>query len=284
MPLFRKPSNAKSGPLGNVGQATIEYVLLLVVVVGLIATVATKIVKPLGSFIDNYMGSYVQCILEMGELPSLGNDKDTALKDEGCNAKFESATLADGRPPIKPGSGGGSGENEGKGGGGSAGRGGGGSSGSRGKSRLTSSSGGSSGVDGAGSVNDSKKTTIAGSEAGGGGSSYMNFGQQGENIIIRRRAKQVTVNGDRFSEGELERLKKKGEKEKQDKPVIVGDANTQGPKKLLIKPQPTRELASESEDISFGNFLRIIFIAGIIIALVLLIGGQALQMSKDSQK
>ncbi len=283
MPLIRKSSKVKSGFLGNKGQAAIEYILLLVIVVGLLIALTSQIMKPFGAFMDNYMGAYLQCILETGELPSLGNDEDTALKDEGCNARFEGATLADGRPPkAGSGSGGSSSDSEGKGGGGSSSYAG---SASRGGSRLTSSSGsGSAGVDGAGAGLDGKKTVVAESGSGGSSNGYLNLSRGETTTIIRRRAKQVTLGNDRLSAADLDALKKKQEKEKNDKPVVVGESNQRGPKKIPVKTPPPREIASEDVEFTIGNFIRIIFIAGIIIALVLLLGGQAMQMSKDFEK
>lgn len=284
MPLIRKSSKVKSGFLGNGGQVAIEYVLLLVIAVGLLIALTSQIMKPFGAFMDNYMGAYLQCILETGELPSLGNSKDTALKDEGCNANFEAASLADGRPPkAGSGSGDGSSDSEGKGSGSSSGTYAG--SSSRGGSRLTSSANsGSAGIDGPSSGGDGKRTTVAEEGTGGSSSSYLNFSRGETTTIIRRRAKQVTLGSDRLSAADLEALKKKKEKEKQDKPIVVGESSQRGPKKIPVKSPPPREVASEDVEFAIGNLVRIIFIAGIIIALVLLLGGQALQMSKDFEK
>ena len=283
MPLIRKSSKVKSGFLGNKGQAAIEYILLLVIAVGLLIALTSQIMKPFGAFMDNYMGAYLQCILETGELPSLGNDDDTALKDEGCNAKFDAATLAGGRPPSA-GTSTSSGSSEPEGRGSSSGSSYAGSA-SRGGSRLTSGSGGgSAGVDGAGAGSDGKKTVVGEEGSGGSSNGYLNLSRGETTTIIRRRAKQMTLGSDRLSAADLDALKKKQEKEKNDKPVIVGESNQRGPKKIPVKTPPPREIASEDVDFTIGNFIRIIFIAGIIIALVLLLGGQAMQMSKDFEK
>ncbi len=56
-------------------------------------------------------------------------------------------------------------------------------------------------------------------------------------------------------------------------------------KKLLVKKPPVRQPAeSEESPWTIGNFIRFLFIAALIIALVIFIGGQALQMSKNLEK
>lgn len=288
MRLIRKNSHFRSGPFGEQGQAVIEYVLLLVIVVGLIIALSTQIIEPLGKFVENYMGKYVQCILETGELPAFGSQQDTALKDEGCNARFEEFTMAGGRPP-RPGAGGeGSGSDREKSSGSSSRSGGGGYAGSssRGGSRfLSSPSGASAGISEGGAA-AGKTTSIPTDEAGGvSGGSFMNSGGSNQTIYIRRRARQLALSRENLSATDQALLKKKEEEEKKEQTLVVGDSNVRGPKKIIVQPPPDRKEASV-DDISFGigGMFRIIFIAGIIIALVLLIGGQVLQMSKDSEQ
>lgn len=50
--------------------------------------------------------------------------------------------------------------------------------------------------------------------------------------------------------------------------------------KITRKPAKADQTI-EDEEMTFGNFLRIIIIAGILIALFVLLGGQALQLSKS---
>jgi hypothetical protein len=78
------------------GATLIEYVLMLVVVVALVKLLSTACDQPMNKFLNAYMGTYIQCLLEFGELPSLGGESTT---DGECNARFQPATLADGRPP-----------------------------------------------------------------------------------------------------------------------------------------------------------------------------------------
>ncbi len=78
----------------NQGQALIEYVLMLVIIVSLVLMLMTQIFKPFGDFIQSYMGSYVGCLLEYGELPSLGYPEPSEVDDDSeCNKKFQAGTL-----------------------------------------------------------------------------------------------------------------------------------------------------------------------------------------------
>ena len=57
---------AKKGPAfqrNDSGQTTIEYVLLLTVTVGLILLFSTVFYKPFQTYMNNYMGKYLQCLL-----------------------------------------------------------------------------------------------------------------------------------------------------------------------------------------------------------------------------
>lgn len=88
------------------GQAVVEYTLMLIVTLSFLLAL-----KPLytnfGKFINDYVGEYTACLMEFGELPSLGvNEEDlkkhTASGGGGkvCDAKFAKFTIADGRTPI----------------------------------------------------------------------------------------------------------------------------------------------------------------------------------------
>lgn len=77
----------------QVGQALVEYVLLLVVVVALAGAIAVQLFEPLGNWTKNYLGNYFYCLLDAGELPSLGGPGTQGQ----CNDKFEEFSLANGR-------------------------------------------------------------------------------------------------------------------------------------------------------------------------------------------
>lgn len=92
------------------GQAVVEYILLVAVSVSIIIGLKNAF-KGAGDFVDRYVGAYTQCLMEYGELPSLGLDDAELTKhkndaEEGCNPKFKNFTFAEGRPPATSTSGG----------------------------------------------------------------------------------------------------------------------------------------------------------------------------------
>ena len=99
--------------LNKRGQAAVEYILLLVITVSLVMG-AKKAFSSLDKFINHYIGEYVICLMEYGELPSLGVSDSTQKKHmdgagKSCDEEFAGFTFEDGRPPT-----GGSGSSRGK--------------------------------------------------------------------------------------------------------------------------------------------------------------------------
>jgi hypothetical protein len=66
------------------GQAMIEYVLLLVVSVSLVL-MAKGLFTGMGKFMDGYMGKYVRCLMEHGELPAFGAQNPEINKNSGTS-------------------------------------------------------------------------------------------------------------------------------------------------------------------------------------------------------
>ena len=79
------------------GQATLEYILLLIVAVISLAAIVFAFSQSAKVFITNYYGAYFQCLLETGELPTLGNESNP---NSTCNDEFQPFSFAKGRPPI----------------------------------------------------------------------------------------------------------------------------------------------------------------------------------------
>lgn len=290
-----KKSQFTSGLPNERGQAALEYVLMLVIIVALIIGLTSQIIKPMDAFIKNYMGSYVQCLLEMGELPTVGSE-DTTLEDEGCNARFQAGTWARGRPPNGSGSGGSSsgngsgsdkdGSGSKSGGSGSDGSGSGGSSGgtyagsqSRGGSRfMNRGRRPSSGVESGGAA-QGKVVEIA---LEGGGSGGFFRGSSGGSYGPRAaKTRSVAITG--LTEAERKKLEKKSNGEGKAS-IVTGEQLTPPVKKLAVKKPPVKTFEKEEEPFTIGNFIRILFIVAIILALVVFLGGQALQMSKSFEK
>lgn len=278
---------------GQSGQATIEYVLMLVISVGLVLMLMMQLFTPMQKFLDNYMGLYVQCLLEYGELPSFGGES-VVTEDSECNAKFESFSGGNGRPPkngsgsgsdsekadgSKDGSGSSDGSAVGSSGGGSGGGGGGGGSSyagsaSRGGGRVIRTSRGTRGMDSGG---DGKTVEIALDGGGGGGYFTSNNGNR---IVVVKKSRAIAM--DRIPES----VKKKLEKDKNGgKSAIIAVDSGVGeskPKAFALKPPEKKvQIEEDKTEFSIGNTLRIIFIVCIVLVIVIFVGGQFLQMSKS---
>ncbi len=60
------------------GQAVFEYLLMVFVIILIITAMARILFKPMNDFIAGMTGTYVTCLLETGELPTLGAEGGTA--------------------------------------------------------------------------------------------------------------------------------------------------------------------------------------------------------------
>lgn len=285
MPLRVKNSQKVTGLNNNSGQALIEYVLILVITVSLILALIYQVFKPFQTFMQSYMGAYVQCLLETGELPSFGYD-GAAINEEGCNAKFAAASWNKGRPPL--GEGGSSGDQS--------------SSSTRNNSSSSSDSSGSSSsgryagsqsrngrsifrtpraaARGVGDGGPSGKVVEIALDGGGAGGFFK--GSTGGGYV--RPARKITAVGiTGLTEDEKKKLAKKAEGG--GKQMVVQDGLTPPVKKIAVKkPEPKPQIEAEEQGFTIGNFIRFLFIAALVIALVIFIGGQALQMSKSFDK
>lgn len=276
----------------NQGQALIEYVLMLIITVSIVIALMNQIFKPFGDFVDNYMGKYVSCLLEYGELPSFGSEVPSAVEDDSeCNKRFQKGSLANGRPPAAGRGGSGSdGEKgdsskEGASAGTSDDSSGGGSgtyagSSSRGGSRFVNSGRRpSSGVESGDAQAGGKVVEIA-LEGGGSGGFFKSRGGGGSYYQGGRKTASVPITG--LTEAEKKKLQKKAEGTA--KIIKVDETIAQDPKKTVVKPPELKTELPPEEPLTIGNFIRYLFIAALIIALVIFIGGQALQMSKSMDK
>jgi hypothetical protein len=78
------------------GQALVEYILIVGLSVAIILGLMNQLYKPFGDWMKDYMGQYVECLLDVGELPTTGGGSESGE----CNSRFRSFSVADGRPPI----------------------------------------------------------------------------------------------------------------------------------------------------------------------------------------
>lgn len=148
------------------GQAVVEYILMLVILISLVLG-AKKAFSNVNDFMSDYMGDYIACLMEYGELPSLGIGEAGLNKHTGtCDANFSDFTFTGG--VAYTGGGGGDDDGDGSGPGGGDGDGGGtgtGTSGGKGKSGFSSSKNSSRNA-----KNDSSDTDGSNSSSGKKGS------------------------------------------------------------------------------------------------------------------
>lgn len=280
MPYFRKSSPFRSRSPSQHGQALVEYVLMLIITVSLVLAMMNQIFKPFGTFIENYMGKYVGCLLEYGELPSLGSQDESEVNDDSeCDKQFEVASASAGRPPRESPEGGGSNTNpaERSNGNNSSGAGGGSSGSSRrvAGSRI-SRSGISTGAE-SGAARPAGKTVEIALGTGSGGAFFGSSSSDSVTVRSSDNRRITAITG--LTEEEKKKLERQADG--RDGVIVTGEGVAQKPKKMAVKkPEPQAEFRVD-EPFTIGNFMRFIFIAAIIIALVVFVGGQVLQMSKS---
>jgi hypothetical protein len=243
--------------------------------------------KPFQAFLKSYMGDYISCLLETGELPSLGNpDTQNILDEAGCDAEYQPASVAGGRPSRSKGSTSAnsvaqkssssvSGDSDGSGG--SGGGGGGGTSSSRGGNLLISSMKKKTATE-TGGGNDGKKTEIPLAE-------NSSFYSRKDSFSSEARAK-VTKTTYIGIAGVTDEEKKKQERKEGNRRIVASGEDI-GPalKKISIKKSEAK-IQTEPEDtpLTFGNFFRFLLIAAIIIAILVVLGSQALKIAKSQEK
>lgn len=308
-------------PINNQGgQAIIEYVLLLIVTVGLIS-LAGKLFTPLGQFMNSYMGDYVVCLMEYGELPKMGSTNTAINTHDGsgggrqCKPGFKKID-----PSAFARAGGGAGSNSnangGKNGNNKAGNNGrdtsankdgnsnssedlksGGRNNSNNNSGNSASASTSSGKPGVSS--DSQFGTADGPSASGGNSKVKVI-EEDENGANNRNRNASNANSSRRSSNrnayhgisgrmaeEIEKSIKVSKRTPSSRKVAAADEGYRMKlyKKTFTPPVFKSELAEEkSEGFGFGNLIKWLFIIGMILAIVVLLGGQVLNYSNSKDQ
>lgn len=314
MVRFKKPFNQMLIS-NHSGQAVIEYVLILVVTVSLVIAAKGAFGK-LDKFLNHYIADYTICLMDYGELPSLGVQDSNQKKHEAsgvCDKEFEGFTLANGRPPVGSGGASRSGsanrsqDTKAKGGGGSRGSGSGSGSGSsdqaskskpgtkRGRNGSDGrkspygsgqiSRNGSPGTGDAASVENKKSKVIEteqdnDSRGGNGGR------QDSRNLVQFQKIKYRAITGAMLEEFEKKERKAVRVPTSTSIPVIGDTGNRFGPyKKAFTPPEPKKivERADDNSGLGFGGFFRMLIIIAMIVAIVVFFGGQIMNYnnSKD---
>lgn len=278
--------DAKKRPLSVLrnqrGQGIVEYILVLIIGVSLILGGMYQLNSAFKTWATNYFGDYLACLLETGELPSIsGGGGDSGL----CNRFFKPFTLAEGRP-FKGGSGTG-GDDSSEGGKGSG-------AGANDKRPGTSyvSGGSRSGGGGGGSAfgrgGGNRSFAAKGKGKGGGGKSSTftgstEAGDYGSSGSSRHgfRAKKKSLLDTRFAFDQDRENRQKKSKSISNFKRAAEEGGKQA--KIRMKRTDTKRDVAAQEDtgMNIPNFLRILIIAGIVIALVFFLGGQALQIGKS---
>ena len=268
--------------LNQMGQATVEYVLLTVLAVAVVLGGIYQFNSAFQVWANAYFGDegYLACLLETGELPSLGGEGGE------CQQAFREFRLEDGEVGLPDGFGGGSGASAEEGSGAGDGSGGGG-----GRGAFSASEGGFGGIGRAGR-GGTRIPLRQGSQGGfgeGGDGSGQNMGGSlttglaydtdsgGRVVRIPLRDRGLYARGVRArpeQEGQATRQRV----EREDR----GGARQEGPQLMRV---PERSLAQveefEADGFNFGFFLRYLIIIAIIIAIVVFVGSQIHQASKN---
>ena len=286
-----KATQRRANLTSESGQAFVEYTLVLVVIVAITLGVFYQFNSAFRSFAQSYFGDYLTCLLEAGELPSLGGSGGS------CEADFQPFNFENGRPLIAG--------NKGSSGG----------SGQGGTSQTAKPAAGS----GRGREGEQVKGATGATDGGGsagvstGSSSFFENrgrpqqvraakvvapsagGEEGPDPFAKARNSKINNNyaspdalkplAMEYSitrDSELERDEEKR------KPIAMArsaDADLKKKKlKLEIDRKPAQLAIGDGEGFSFSDFLRILLIAAILIGILFFLGTQVLNFSKSLEK
>ena len=269
------------------GQGITEYILVLIVVVAIILGGLYQVNTAFRVWAENYFGEYLSCLLETGELPTLGGSVASGI----CNELYEPFSIDKGRPLLA----------------------GAGTSGGSGSSSSSSSSQSSN----SSSPASTDQRATRDSTGGRSGSSQINpsarfgtsrgFGQSKDTASSRRGSSSSNYTGSTESSVPMSLLGSDGygrfkvttggldmsyldNEDRERKQIKAGEgtkkaeevAQERSRKKVPLRAPAAKTEVKDDEGMTFGSFLRYIIIAAIIIALVLVVGGQLLQASKSS--
>lgn len=262
------------------GQTGVEYVLLLLVVVIVLLSGFYRFNQSFENFANNYFGEYLGCLLETGELPSLGSDGSGAI----CDAEFQPFTLAEGRPPVEArgGSGGsasGTERNKGPGNEGST------SSADTGRGGETGGGGGGSvpvgrfdpGFRDEGTQELAPRKVPAGpNDPGGGGTATTAMGGTRSGLFGPDGGRP-----DRVALSQNEKLLARAPEKKI--PADIADVK-EDPRRVPAEQKGKKGQGADLEPWEFGDWVRILLIILIILAIVVFFGMQAASVAKSQEK
>ena len=275
-------NNVRRGLRSEQGQGILEYILLIVVVIMLATLLANRFFKPFRDWAQHHIGSYVECLLDQGELPGLGGEN--GVQDCEFESPFEDGGATKDGSDGSESKGSGTeresdekkldndlGKSDKRTGGLSA------VAGSRQRSVRVG------GFDGA---TESKSIVV---EEGGGAKERSAGTYRGRygSAAASDRSKPMRVSGiNGMLMAERDRIKKREEKVNKVAKVSEEGGDSRSGRKLTVNPELRSKVESEvaSEGFSFGKIFRMLIIIFVAIALILFVGGQLAQISKSMEK
>lgn len=268
----------------------VEYILVLVVTVGLIVGLLTQFNKSIEVWLNNYFGDYLACLLETGELPAMG-----ATDAGGVCSQYHSPFVAGDLDA------GGEGENGGGNGGSNSGSSSSSGSGDKAKKSVADASASRGGVGSSASSTASGKfgkissfrAASSSSGAGRGKSGREDKANTGNTKVSTPSGLGGESSGPNVVRMETNRLnlgfsvQKNQQEEREEKisvPVAKDEAKKEKREERFLASKPPKVKVKDLDadlGLGYGDYLRYLLIAGIIIAIITFFGGQALQISKE---
>lgn len=282
-----KPSKRISAKiLQQSGQAMLEYLLVIFVIVSIFLGIMLEVSRGTSRFVQNYFGDYLQCLLETGELPRLGSDD---VPETECDDAYQSFSITEGRPAVSTNPY---------------------SDGSGSSDSINNPSNNNSDV----TENDSDNP-VASSGASGADGAAAQF----RNTLTGRPSRVPTTSADAASGMNTDTLSGRNnfasndtdlrgeagrtayipigqtsliasQQDEKQGVVAVGSTETDGstgrtqPKIIPIAEKKDREIQSDMEvSMGFGDYLRYLVIGVIILAIIIVVGGQLLQFQKSRE-
>lgn len=287
----------------------VEYILIVTIVVSFIISLR-GFFSNVKDMTNNYMGDYIICLMDFGELPSLGStdsDLNQHTGDAKCNVQFKAFTIASGRPPVNGNSstvGGGGKNNQSKtdqnpnasssggggGGGGanspddrSASGGGGGRSGGSPYSNGSINRSGRGTADGIAAANSKTKSIDDGSDEGDG-SAGRGSGRQSR-TIYKTRDRYKAITGQQAEQIEKQLSRSTNKRVPSSRSVAKVDTrNGFGPRSGVVtppEPKPVISDADKQDSWTFGALLKWLLIIAIIVVILMFFGGQIMNYSNS---
>ncbi len=267
-----------------------EYVLVLVTVI-LVFFAAGGFLRQFNAsfegFIRNYYGEYLKCLLETGELPTLGYNNASSE----CNDEFSPFTIAAGRPQIaNPGAGG-------RGNGNVSATGSEKGEGTKAREQTTASNN----SEGRGSSGGASESSGASAGALDGPQlldrdtgrqrnvplSQSDLGKNGGKSSLFAAAQTGGGGGDGNGDGRPKFVPAEGpEGERNANTGLAAAKSAEGeekdlaPRRVPAEMNKNKSVVKAEEPWSFPDFLKWLIIAALILAMFVFFGGQAMQISK----